>query len=53
MCAQQVVNLYDLMDSAYDCQQIAEYSRKLDHVPIIEHLERGRGLFPMLPHQAA
>jgi len=53
MSAQRVVNLYDVMDSAYDCQHIAEYSRKLDHVPIIERLQRGKGLVPMLPHQAA
>jgi hypothetical protein len=51
--AQRVTNLYDIMDSAYDCQQIAEHSRKLNHVPIIERLKRGQGLVPMLPHQAA
>jgi hypothetical protein len=53
MSAQRVTNLYDVMDSAYDCQQIAEYSRQLNHVPIIERLVRGQGLIPMLPHQAA
>jgi hypothetical protein len=53
MTAQRVTNLYDLMDPAYDCQHIAEYSRSLGHVPIIEKLERGKGVVPMLPHQAA
>ena len=53
MTAQRVTNLYDIMDSAYDCHLIAEHSRKLNHVPIIERLKRGEGLVPMLPHQAA
>lgn len=53
MTAQRVTNLYDIMDSAYDCQQIAEHSRKLNHVPIIERLRRCQGLVPMVPHQAA
>jgi hypothetical protein len=29
-------HLYDLMDSAYDCQAIDAYSRQLGHVPLIE-----------------
>jgi hypothetical protein len=33
---QRVVNLYDLMDKAYDAEPIAAYSRRLGHVPIIE-----------------
>lgn len=33
--AQRVINLYDLMDSAYDSVEIKEHSRSLDHVPII------------------
>jgi hypothetical protein len=53
MTAQRVTSLYDLMDPAYDCRHIAEYSRGLGHVPIIEKLERGKGVVPMLPHQAA
>lgn len=32
----RVVNLYDLMDSAYDVKEIKEYSIKLNHVPIID-----------------
>jgi hypothetical protein len=34
--AQRVTNLYDLMDSAYDVEQIREYSQNLSHVPIID-----------------
>jgi hypothetical protein len=36
MTAQRVVNLYDLMDSAYDAAEIKEHSRALGHVPIID-----------------
>jgi len=32
----RVINLYDLMDSAYDVWEIHEDSRKLGHVPIID-----------------
>ena len=36
MSNQRVVNLYDLMDSAYDVPQIREVSQQLDHVPLID-----------------
>jgi len=36
MTATRVTNLYDLMDSAYDCQHIADHSIGLGHVPIID-----------------
>jgi len=36
MTAGRVVNLYDLMDSAYDAAEIKAHSRKLGHVPIID-----------------
>ena len=32
----RVINLYDLMDSAYDAPIIREYIRSLGHVPIID-----------------
>jgi hypothetical protein len=51
--AQRVTNFYDLMDSAYDCEALRKQSRQLGHVPIIERLERGQGLVPMVPHEAA
>jgi len=36
MTAQRVINLYDLMDSAYDGDGIRDYSIGLGHVPIID-----------------
>lgn len=36
MTASRVTNLYDLMDSAYDAPEIADDSRALGHIPIID-----------------
>jgi hypothetical protein len=36
MSHERVVNLYDLMDSAYDVPQIHDLSRQLGHVPLID-----------------
>jgi transposase len=36
MTAKRVVNLYDLMDSAYDVPGILSYSRSLKHVPLVD-----------------
>jgi len=36
MSSERVTSLYDLMDSAYDCEGIKEFSRKLGHVPIVD-----------------
>jgi len=36
MTAGRLVNLYDLMDSAYDAPEIKAHSRALGHVPIID-----------------
>jgi len=41
--ASRVTNLYDLMDSAYDAQEIRDKSRALGHVPIIEANPRRGG----------
>ena len=38
--ASRVTNLYDLMDSAYDVQEIHDKCRALGHVPIIDHKTR-------------
>lgn len=35
-------NFYDLMDSAYDVTEVKEYSRKLNHVPIIDEHARSK-----------
>jgi len=40
MSAERVVNLYDLMDSAYDAKEIEEYSVSLGHEPIIDRNPR-------------
>jgi hypothetical protein len=48
MTAERVTNLYDLMDSAYDAHQIHEFSRKMGHVPIIDHNPR-RGVKREMP----
>jgi hypothetical protein len=53
MTAQRVTNLYDVMDSAYDCEALRNRSRALGHVPIIERNKRGEGQMPMAPHEAA
>ncbi len=36
MTAQRIINLYDLMDSAYDNDGIRDYSISLGHIPIID-----------------
>lgn len=42
MTSQRVQYLYDLMDSAYDADEIHQHSRQLKHVPIIAvHSRRG------------
>ena len=42
MTSQRVVHLYELMDSAYDADEIHAHSRQLNHVPIIApHPRRG------------
>lgn len=53
MTGQRVVNLYDLMDSAYDAELIRKKSLELGHVPIIDgHTKRG-GVKPQFaPHEA-
>lgn len=41
MTQRRVSNLYDLMDSAYDCPGIRENSEQMGHVPIIDINARG------------
>jgi hypothetical protein len=36
LTARRVINLYDLMDSAYQAQAIHEHNRVLGHIPIID-----------------
>ncbi|MGH7486282.1 MAG: transposase [bacterium] len=53
MSAHQVTSLYDLMDGAYESQQIQWHSQKLGHVPIIDRQKRNGQAYPMAPHEAA
>ncbi len=39
--AQRTTSLYDLMDSAYDAEEIRQHSRSLGHVPLIDINPRG------------
>jgi hypothetical protein len=36
MSSERVINLYDVMDSAYDAPQIHDLSRQLGHIPLID-----------------
>lgn len=40
MTSQRIHHLYDLMDAAYDSPEIADYSRRLGHVPLIDRNPR-------------
>ncbi len=40
MTGQRVVNLYDLMDAAYDAGEIIDHSLELGHVPLITPVRR-------------
>jgi hypothetical protein len=50
--SEKVAYCYDLMDAAYDAQQIHEVSRQLGHVPLIDRNGRGKEIIPMAPHEA-
>jgi hypothetical protein len=41
LSAERTTNLYDLMDAAYDAEEIRQHSRSLGHVPLIEINTRG------------
>jgi IS5 family transposase len=41
LSADRVTNLYDLMDAAYDMDEIRQHSRSLGHVPLIDINPRG------------
>jgi Transposase DDE domain len=36
MTFERVINLYDLMDSAYDVPGIIAYSKLLEHIPLVD-----------------
>jgi transposase len=41
MTAKNIINLYDLMDAAYDVPAIIEHSQLIGHVPLIDKNPRG------------
>ena len=45
--------LYDLADSAYDAEDIKNFSRKLGHVPIIDINKRRSDAIPLSPAEKA
>jgi hypothetical protein len=49
MSTQRVTYCYELMDSAYDAQEITEHSRGLNHVPIVDPNNRGRSQSVIAP----
>ena len=49
MTATRIRNFYDLMDSAYDAPQIADFSRHLGHVPLIDSNPRRGEKRPFAP----
>ena len=40
MTNQRVINFYDVMDAAYDAPEIHDYSKHLNHVPVIDNNPR-------------
>jgi len=50
LSAQRVRSLYQLMDAAYDAEDIRTYARRLDNVAIIEPKHRGNWV-PLAPAQ--
>ena len=52
LTSNKVTYLYDLMDAAYDAQQIDATSRQFGHVPLIDKNARGKEVIPMAPHEA-
>jgi hypothetical protein len=52
MTAARVTNLYDLMDAAYCSPILRDHSRRLGHVPLIDHNPRRGEKIPFAPHEA-
>jgi hypothetical protein len=52
MSAEPVTSLYDIADSAYCSPLLREFSRELDHVPLIDHNPHGGEKIAFAPHEA-
>ncbi len=51
MTACRVVNLYDVMDAAYDAQIIRKHSESLGHIPLIDFNRKGEHKPTFVPHE--
>jgi len=51
LSAQRLTSLYDVMDAAYCSPIIREHSRKLGHVPLIDHNPRKAQKIEFAPHE--
>ena len=52
MTADRVTNCYDLMDAAYCSAALRAHSRRLGHVPLIDHNPRRGEKIEFMPHEA-
>jgi len=52
MSAARVTSLYDVADAAYCSPLLREFSRALDHVPLIDHNPRSGEKIAFAPHEA-
>lgn len=52
MSAQRVTNCYDLMDAAYCSEVLREHSKRLGHVPLIDHNPRKGEKIEFTPSEA-
>jgi hypothetical protein len=52
LTSKRVVNLYDVMDAAYDAQIIRNHSVSLGHVPLIDYNRKGENKPTFAPHEA-
>jgi hypothetical protein len=52
LSAERTTNLYDLMDAAYDAEEIRQHSRSLGHVPLIDVNPRSQALQQELEAEA-
>jgi hypothetical protein len=50
--AERVTSLYDVADSAYCSPLLRQFSRELDHVPLIDHNPRSGEKIAFAPHEA-
>jgi hypothetical protein len=52
MTSKRIINLYDVMDAAYDAQIIRKHSVQLGHIPLIDYNRKGKNKPTFAPHEA-